>query len=1265
MMEETPNKTKYIIDGQTYFMPSDMSEDEVLEAIYGMQDASAGDEPVADTDSTSSVTSYDGSLAEQDRSWWSTLFGDIDEEDLQYDPQYVEAGRLLWRASNPNSDAELTDREAAEYATNMQGWFAYNLPRQALDVGWLASQDEDTRKAFLYTMDKYEYLGFSLRGTDRFIKGMAADPLTYVGLSTFGLGTVAGTATKVASRAALRQALRTGITLGVESAATSVGDNVLRQNVRVLGGVQDEVSTGQAVGAGVGGFLTGGALGAAGSLAGTAVRGLTKGTNVAPAPDQKTIAADGAGQKVELELPQELQLELPMELPEVKPRKTPVEQEADELINELPWNKDQLNLPLDNPNDIANPIVKSVKENASTSGAQVRIDLKRGAAPTRDVILNLDDDELGKVVSEALRGDFSPEGNVLLGRSLKEATDALLGEIRSANSIAEAFEVEKRLNPIRNASNLLATQASDALRSYQGGPNIGDFRKVSVDSILEEQKITRDTASPDQLNTAMEEFQRRIAAQDRVIAARPEVQRLSDEVDQLVDKGDIATAIQKNAEKEALMDKIADDTGVALGERKSNKLLQTAGLLGRGAVEVSISNVMSLKSVWRNVVPTVYETYVGPAMSTISEGLSGPSRARAMAHYSALRHAQSHAWKAAKLAWESETPILPMKHRKGSARAKDDIGFETNRITEMRPVIPRKYGGGIIRLFPRLTNTTDEFFSQMNYQAAVAGDIAARAWDEGTAKGLKGKALKAYIKSKVDKFEEHAYENASSDSIISFLRRMGIENGLSGKKLDDWIATRLAKDKDVLKIAISRTGLDFADDLAFRKVFSGSNWASKVANSYQEIVNNYPLLKLSGQLFFKTPVRVFQAGIRLTPGVNLIADPTFIRDLAGRGPGGEGGHAQRRAYVSAMMSTVFLTSAMMMYANGQLTGSGFGENYRQKKSSQNPDFEPYTIDIGGYKFNYQYYEPIATPLKILANTFEKMEMLEYRKAQGEDVTIFGSYYAAVAQTAALGVFQAIEDAALWEGLSQLMKLGTDINEGNENALIKWLGQKLQMAVPSTITHAQQAFGGDGSRPDNAELTDFVLSKLDPYSASISRIHGPVGNIVTKPQGFSSMLGLEVSSPESRTTGDPKLDNVLGNLADLTLQTGKNWIASYKAQDWASGTGIKGLDFDLRTRMTSDGTETMYDRLQRYVYETDIVDRLNDIFEQYGHMPGGTPSNPGILTKAVEDRIKMYRRQAFLKLWQEEKEDLIPMFMDTVNKSYMDQTGPNMPSLFNR
>ena len=109
------------------------------------------------------------------------------------------------------------------YTGDVGDFAKYGLMRQFNDAG--------------FRMALYEQKQIDWNGTKQFFKGMAADPTTYVGLSTLGLGAIMGASAKQATKAGIVAALKAGLpttaVAAIEGGAFTSFDDAIRQEVTI------------------------------------------------------------------------------------------------------------------------------------------------------------------------------------------------------------------------------------------------------------------------------------------------------------------------------------------------------------------------------------------------------------------------------------------------------------------------------------------------------------------------------------------------------------------------------------------------------------------------------------------------------------------------------------------------------------------------------------------------------------------------------------------------------------------------------------------------------------------------------------------------------------------------------------------------------------------------------------------------------------------------------------------------------------------------
>lgn len=138
---------------------------------------------------------------------------------------------------------DMSKEELGEWALDFMGWFNYNLPNMAYNTNRLRSGDNRQKMAMYYLMEMYDDKEMSWDGVWRGVRGILADPTTYVGLSTLGIGTVVGASVKAASKTSVKAALKASlgpILAGSAEAGVYTGtDDALRQAVSIMAGAQE------------------------------------------------------------------------------------------------------------------------------------------------------------------------------------------------------------------------------------------------------------------------------------------------------------------------------------------------------------------------------------------------------------------------------------------------------------------------------------------------------------------------------------------------------------------------------------------------------------------------------------------------------------------------------------------------------------------------------------------------------------------------------------------------------------------------------------------------------------------------------------------------------------------------------------------------------------------------------------------------------------------------------------------------------------------
>ncbi|MEJ1934658.1 hypothetical protein WDZ92_31045, partial [Nostoc sp. NIES-2111] len=429
---------------------------------------------------------------------------------------------------------------------------------------------------------------------------------------------------------------------------------------------------------------------------------------------------------------------------------------------------------------------------------------------------------------------------------------------------------------------------------------------------------------------------------------------------------------------------------------------------------------------------------------------------------------------------------------------------------------------------------------------------------------------------------------------------------------------------DLLRQAQNRLGLDYTMDSLFKREFSDETWAGSKARTYEGWLNQSPILRVFGQMFFRTPVRVFEAAWRITPILQM-TKPSFLKDLSGA----NGTRRQIVAQGEAMLTMGLTASILTSYANGNITGAGPSDP-KQRKEWLAAGNKPYTIKYGDWEFNYRAYDPLATPIRLMVNTLDMIMELEHRKAQGVNVpeTVYDEALSYMLGGMSV-VMQTIKDANLVDGLATIVD-AVDGNVDDGSGIWRWFKDQTKLLVPSTITKLRAASGG-GEMLDPYTLWQAWQSRWNPTDPRVPRRYDALGNVIKDGNPWAALYGVDVRKVEEPKT---RSEQVLRALSEIGIENNTNFVLSTKAPD--------GIGGDLRETYTADGKTTIYDawqnrigtkRLNGKTLEETLYERL--VAAHKGSM--GTPEGKGQREQIARDILKAYRDVAWNDLMKEQAE----------------------------
>jgi len=249
-IREHGNPNDMVIEpGKAYHVPSlqakekfglsDPSDTTITEATLSNADTDIGRDFI-----TASKMLYDFSKGESQQEQ-AAKFNTDPVPDMLFNPA---KGRDLrpksvktFQENNVNKEPQ-TDQEFAQWGINHIGMLEYNLTQLSATAFDSRLQDNpQIATALFHAMSTYEKLPmFTKRGTIRLIKGLATDPLTYLGVGTLG-ATVAKGLSKQALKSRLKSFIGPQALLIYEGMGYGAFDDYSRQQIAINANQQEGV----------------------------------------------------------------------------------------------------------------------------------------------------------------------------------------------------------------------------------------------------------------------------------------------------------------------------------------------------------------------------------------------------------------------------------------------------------------------------------------------------------------------------------------------------------------------------------------------------------------------------------------------------------------------------------------------------------------------------------------------------------------------------------------------------------------------------------------------------------------------------------------------------------------------------------------------------------------------------------------------------------------------------------------------------------------
>lgn len=926
---------------------------------------------------------------------------------------------------------------------------------------------------------------------------------------------------------------------------------------------------------------------------------------------------------------------------------------------------------------IASKIVSVIEDVAANSGGRLIYRTKEGLGAAVEEASNLlrsiGINDANDVVETLRRTGFTLEQQNALEGALSKASTQINAAIteaqRAGASLDELDKLAAIAEPIVKADMAMSSKDAVSMVLRKGEFVTGAQRAKATVADYEAEvakeaafaKATPEDRKAEAYARLASDFERYLSG----VKEAPVVKELDELIEEAFKDGDLKRAVSLSLEKQALVEVAAEEQMEAAG--MSKQAIEAANSMLRYLTSYIKNVVFSPKTLLVNAVWPAFETFARPIVSASVDSFSAESRREMASTFYAMWKVKGQALQAAKFAFAHNTTLLTGEIDKFEVHTRlpnltipEKLRVTLPGIGEIRRVPV----GSVLEVFSRSMMFSDEFFSQLLYRGRTEGQAAfdayvqasqltARVIAEAKEKGLTGKAykqyvdehgirgkkLKAYVQSRIDQYIKQAYKSEATDPhTVDLLRKSGVRKGFSGDALEDYIVTQLGKYKDILAKAASQDGRDFVNDALLRRAFSGKSLPSSTAKFLEGKFNQYPIFQIFGQLFFRTPLRAFEQGARLTPGLNLVS-PKFLSDLSGAA--GTPRDKFIKAQGDALLSYAVGMSFALAYATGTITGSG-PKDFKQRRNLENTGWKANSIKTDDGWFSFRNIDPLATPYKIMANALDKLGELRERKGIGEDTENDEIEAIDYFKTGLAAIGQAFSDANLTEGVNQSIELVEMLtnDETKDNAWYRFFAEKVKLLIPNVIRQSmdlEAALTGDQNPlPDARTWEQYMDGIINPGGGSTPPQYDALGNKRVKTSSLWGILGVDWVSNDMLQTGKTKEQKeVLQALSDIEKSTGVVFSAPYVNRTYLGG-------LDLREQMTEDGKSTLYDRWMEYYRDSGVDKALYQAIKSNASV--GTPETKGIMVDTVRGIINDFREQAFAKMMAEEQKISEQYFM---------------------
>jgi hypothetical protein len=519
--------------------------------------------------------------------------------------------------------------------------------------------------------------------------------------------------------------------------------------------------------------------------------------------------------------------------------------------------------------------------------------------------------------------------------------------------------------------------------------------------------------------------------------------------------------------------------------------------------------------------------------------------------------------------------------------------------------------GRALNVPSRFLTTTDEFFKQLNYRAALMTELEM----EGLTK-FKGdhRAAQAWAAETYDRMITDGQQYAEK---VIMQRAMAesdkaVANGtITAAERTTFIAQYMSDQKnwDPRLGALSQTALDYARYSTFTTpLVPGQGGAiSRISARVQQAVDEHPLARFVIP-FIRTPTRILEFTLdRSLPGQAWNLNNAFGKlkgDLT---------HAEATVRSEAMGRVAFSTLTVFtvggMFYAGRITGAG-PENQAERDAWIQAGNQPYSIKMGDGWVSYRRMDPFASMIGIIVDTMHSYSYANERQRPQLESVLHATI---------VGLANNITNKSYLTGLTNMVNAIKEPGRFGNNLV----NQYVSAAVPfsSGLRQAKGTLDDDLVVRDVRTMGDAIYNTIPGWAQGVAPRRNMFGEAITRPQGvFGDMV-----SPFSYTA--VKDDAILKELN----QIGHSFAAPREVRN--------GVDL---TTIMNRGGQSAYDRWMELHGQVKLGNRtLREAMlktirsKEYQRLsPETTDMYDSPRVRVMRSLVERYRKAAFKQVMDE-------------------------------